>query len=336
MKICVIGCGNHSAMVHGPSYVKYAAEHPDTVLAGCCDLNEDRAQAYRDQFGFQRAYTDMEQMLTAEKPDAVCVIVPEWLVCDTSIAVIERGYHVLLEKPPGLCLADTQRMAAVAEKAGVINQVAFNRRFMPLIQEFRRLICAEGKDSMQSMIYEFYRFRRTETSFETIAIHGIDAARYIMGCDCRQVHFTYQELPQMGPGVINIRMDCEFENGVLAQLHFNSCTGLVTERFCVNALDQSFFLRSPIWDGFDAPGELLHVKEGKTVLRLSGTDVCESQQMYLTNGFYEENRTFFDCVRNGVRSNHDIRSTLQSVELAEAIRDRRGCWVKGERNPGGR
>ena len=69
--ICTIGCGSHATKNHGPAYAKYAATHPDTILAACCDLSEDKAMQFRHRFGFARHYTDLETMLRQEKPDAV-------------------------------------------------------------------------------------------------------------------------------------------------------------------------------------------------------------------------------------------------------------------------
>ena len=54
-KICVLGCGSVATSGHGPSLQRYAAEHPDVVLAGCCDLNPERAETYRQTFGFTHA-----------------------------------------------------------------------------------------------------------------------------------------------------------------------------------------------------------------------------------------------------------------------------------------
>lgn len=329
LRICVIGCGNHSSMVHGPSYAKYVKEYPDTILAACCDFSMEKAEAYRQRFGFERCYTDMVKMLETEKPDAVCVIVSEPFVCKTSIAVMEMGYHVLLEKPPGLCREETEAMVTAAEKAGVINQVAFNRRFLPLIRKFRETVSNHARDTVQNMLYEFYRYERKEPSFETTAIHGIDAAKYIIGSDYKEVRFTYQELPQMGYNVVNIQMDCVFENGIQAVIRFCPCTGLVVERVCIHAGEQSFFLKTPIWDGFDAPGELVHIKAGTVVSSISGLEVCDCQDMFETNGFYDENREFFENVRAGRKCENDIRSTLQSVELAEAIKKRTMHWKQG-------
>ena len=74
--ICTIGCGSHASAVHGPSYQKYKRLHADVRLAACCDVNEQAAANYRNTFGFERYYTDLDRMLDAEKPDAVGLVVP--------------------------------------------------------------------------------------------------------------------------------------------------------------------------------------------------------------------------------------------------------------------
>lgn len=326
LKICTIGCGNHSVKVHGPSYVKYKKERPDTVLAACCDLDADRAKQYQAQFGFERAYTDMTEMLHAEKPDAVCVLVPAPLIYQTSIAVMELGYSIMLEKPPGLCKAETKHMIAVAQKTGVINQVAFNRRYIPLIKKLKEEVQLHAKDRVQTLFYEFYRVNRCELTFETTAIHGIDAAKYVIGSDYKDVRITYQEMPKLGPNVANILLDCRFENGVMARLNFCPTTGVILERMSVLAKDHTFFLSTPIWDGFDTPGEYQHLEAGRLVSRLSGNELVDTQEMFVTNGFYDENFSFFENVRMGRACENDLASTLQSVEIAEAIKSRASDW----------
>ncbi|MBR3108418.1 MAG: Gfo/Idh/MocA family oxidoreductase [Clostridia bacterium] len=327
-KISVIGCGNHSSLVHGPSYARYVQEHPDTVLAACCDLDESKAKAYREKFGFQKHYTDMRRMLQAEQPDAVCIVVPEHAICPTSIAVMEQGFHVLLEKPPGLTPDDTKRMIRTAEKSGVINQVAFNRRYHPMLSALKTMMAQQTDMPLQTLFYDFFRFGRTEPSFYTTAIHGIDTAKYLIGSDYKEVSFAYQDLPCAGPNVMNILLSCTFENGVIANLHFCPISGAVVERIMVNARDHTFFLRMPIWNGNDMPGEIQHMEKAKLVSSLSGLDVNPCQDMYVTDGFYAENKAFFDTVRAGTKSANDIRSALQSVEIADAIRRREAVWKR--------
>ena len=42
VRIAVIGCGQIAFSHHGLAYRKYAAEHPGTILAACCDLDAER------------------------------------------------------------------------------------------------------------------------------------------------------------------------------------------------------------------------------------------------------------------------------------------------------
>ena len=76
MKLCMIGCGEHARVAHGPSQARCVHEGRDLVLAGCCDLDATRAEAFRRDFGYARAFTDAVAMLDAERPDAVAVVVP--------------------------------------------------------------------------------------------------------------------------------------------------------------------------------------------------------------------------------------------------------------------
>ncbi len=328
LKICTIGCGNHATLVHGPSYNKYSETVPNTVLAACCDFDEEKAKNFKEAFGFKRYYTDMLKMLEIEKPDAVCIVVPERLICQTSISVMEKGYPILLEKPPGLNKEETLRMIAVAEKTGVINQVAFNRRHIPLLKKLKEEMEKHSKNTIQSIFYEFYRFDRKDTAFETTAIHGIDAVKHIIGCDYRDIRFTYQEMPHIGKNVANMFLDCTFENGIIARLNFCPCAGVIVDRACVNALDHTFFLHTPIWDGFDTPGKLVHIKSGRLESEIFGSNLDCGEKMFETNGFYDENRTFFENIRYGIRNVDDIKSGLQAVEIAECIKLRAATYTK--------
>jgi len=133
MKICLIGCGGMAQVAHGPSYMKYKEQNPDIQFVACCDIDMQKVVEMKEKFGFLRCYNDYVEMLNKEKPDGVCLISPEHLTMELSIAVMEMGYHILLEKPPGLDDEQTRKMIEVANRKGVINQVAFNRRFVPLI-----------------------------------------------------------------------------------------------------------------------------------------------------------------------------------------------------------
>jgi hypothetical protein len=88
------------------------------VLAGCADLDPDRAARHRERFGFARSYSDAWAMLDAEHPTRSSWSFPNVATCELATRVLEQGYPLLLEKPPGRTPAELDRMAAAADKGG--------------------------------------------------------------------------------------------------------------------------------------------------------------------------------------------------------------------------
>jgi myo-inositol 2-dehydrogenase / D-chiro-inositol 1-dehydrogenase len=323
-KICTIGCGQLANSHHGPAYAHYVRLHPDTELAACSDLDESRAATFAARFGFKRAYTDPIQMLEKEKPQAVCLLVPPAVTTPLSCQILMMGYPLLIEKPPGLTADHTDQIIAAARISGTPNQVAFNRRYTPLVALLKDLIQqSTAPDALQHLQYEFYRIGRTDADFSTTAIHGIDTARFLAGSDYASINFHYKELPQLGSTTANILMDCTFTSGTTGQICFCPVSGAVIERATIHALDQVFFLNLPIWNAFDAPGSLVHVKKGKIIKTYNGPDVSNGTEDFILNGFYQENAQFFEDIRHGRSPVGNVESGRQPVEIAQMIRERK-------------
>jgi predicted dehydrogenase len=322
-RVCVIGCGSLSTSAHGPALRRYAALHGDVVLAGCCDLDAARAEAYRAAFGFRHCYRDFREMLAAEKPEAVCLMAPVDKTRELSCAVLGLGFPLLMEKPPGLNRSECLAMIAAADQAGVPNQVSFNRRYAPLVRELKERLSSQFQPAdIQDIRYDFFRINRRDADFATTAIHGIDTVRFLAGAPYRRVRFRYQAFPALGPTVANIFMDCEMASGATAHLNFCPVTGVIVERATVSLFDHTYFLSIPIWQAFDSPGRLQHLVRGELAEDLDGGTLEGAQEMYIASGFYGENASFLDDLRAGRRPEGDIRSGLQSVEIADAIRQR--------------
>jgi predicted dehydrogenase len=326
MRICQIGCGEHARVAHGPSQRRCAAERPELVLAGCCDLDPERAEGFRREFGYARAFTDPAAMLDAERPDAVVVVVPVERTVEVGSLVFERGLPLLLEKPPGETLAEVDRLIAAAEKGGraVPHQVAFNRRYAPLVRELRRRIQESGP--LQHVHYEMTRVERRDPDFSTTAIHGLDAVRYLAGCDYDEARFRYREIPELGTGVANILVDALMSSGATAQLAFSPVAGVLVERAAAHAHGHSLFLHVPMWEGVDSPGRLWHFASGKLTADLTGDSVGDGAALFELGGFYRETVAFLDALANGRAPSPGLRESRQSVEIAERIRERRSDY----------
>ncbi len=316
-RICTIGCGNLAQERHGPAWARYAALHPGVELAACCDLDEAKAARMAERFGFSRHYVDMNTMLSAERPDAVCLVVPVGRTCEVACDILAGGYPLLTEKPPGLTVEETDRMAAAAEASGAPVMVAFNRRWNPLVRQLKERL---GGEAVQHVGYEMTRVGRRDPDFSTTAIHGIDAVRFLAGSDYAEVRFRYREMPAAGPGVCTITMDCLMRSGATAQLAICPMAGASVERAALHAGESTFHLDVAMPG---APGRLTHYRAGRVELEAT----AGTEEAFVTEGFYGEDAAFFDALRAGRRPEGDLRDARQSVEVAQHIRERRAEYT---------
>ena len=327
-KICLIGCGGMSRLGHAPACKLYAETHRNAELSACCDVDIERAEQFCKNFGFRSAYTDYMEMIQNEKPDVVLVIVPVHLTAKISKDVIGTKTNIILEKPPGIDIAETRSIHECAVKNNVHARVAFNRRYTPVVMELIREIEACGKPILH-IDCNFIRYGRTDADFCTTAIHGIDSLRYIVKSDYKKADFIYQDTICRDKKVTNFYVSAEFENSVHGSIHFLPCSGCGVERIHVSCVDYSFFAELPIFsgnDGVDRPGRLVCTKEN-TIYR---TVIGDKDTLFESNGFYEENASFFDLIQSGVSPSSDVATGIQSVEIADCLRKRKPGYSKAE------
>ncbi|MCL2461939.1 MAG: Gfo/Idh/MocA family oxidoreductase [Defluviitaleaceae bacterium] len=319
-KICVIGCGWVADAMHGPAYARYKSENPGTVLAGCCDTNAERAGAFKNKYGFLSAYADMKEMLAKEKPDAVCLNAPVHLTASLAAEILETGVPLLLEKPPGRTKEEVARLMEIAERKNVPHRVAFNRRYSPLVRKTKEIL--DGIDGkIQGLQYDMYRVGRADADFSTTAIHAIDTARHIAGSDYANIQFAYRDYPELGENVADIRMLCTMKNGAAVSINICPVTGIDIERAAINLPDTSCFLDF-LGNPLNPSGRLTMVTKNAIALDIEGKDAGDGAERYERDGFWNEDKTFFDDIQAGRKPDGGLASALQSVEAAESVRNR--------------
>jgi predicted dehydrogenase len=129
-----VGCGSFGAR-HATAW----AEVPGTVLAAVCDHHAERVAAMAARTG---AATVADIADLPADLDAVSVAVQPQLLAGVGAACLERGLHMLLEKPFGMAPADADRLAALAAARGLILQAGYLESFHPA---FRRAVALAGR-----------------------------------------------------------------------------------------------------------------------------------------------------------------------------------------------
>ena len=95
------------------------------ALAG---MEEELRNSLQAEYSIPNAFADWKDMLEHGGLDAISVAVPTFLHAPIAIAALERGIHVLSEKPIARNAVEGQAMVDAARKAGRVLDVAFNHR----------------------------------------------------------------------------------------------------------------------------------------------------------------------------------------------------------------
>ena len=122
LKVGLVGVGGISG-AHIPAWQSME----DVELVALCDVRPEQMTRYPEL----RQYTDMDDMLAKEQLDILDICLPTYLHADAAVKAMERGIHVLSEKPVSLKTEDVHRLYETAKRNNVRFMVAQVLRFWP-------------------------------------------------------------------------------------------------------------------------------------------------------------------------------------------------------------
>jgi scyllo-inositol 2-dehydrogenase (NADP+) len=138
IRVAVGGQGRSGYDIHC-KYFKTDTGRYD-VVAACDQLPERRAQALAEFDA--HVYEDWRPMLEAGGFDVFVNALPSPLHVDASIEALNRGYHVVSEKPIARTVADFDRIVAAAEKNNRLLFPFQNRRLVPHFEKIMEVIAS--------------------------------------------------------------------------------------------------------------------------------------------------------------------------------------------------
>jgi myo-inositol 2-dehydrogenase/D-chiro-inositol 1-dehydrogenase len=320
MKVCMIGCGDWAQQCHGPAQRKLSASHPDVMLAACCDIDPGSSRRYREAFGFERHYAEMRKMLSTEKPDAVVLAVPPTATCAAASLVLELGFPLLLEKPPGMSPVELRQLIAAQEKGGARAQVAFNRHYMPVMQRALELLDSSfAPESVRRVEYDMIRFERWDPDFSTTAIHALDAALFLARSPFRAAAISFEPQRRGHLEATDVTVEAECISGSKVFVNIRPVSTNNSDRARIHGVDQSLVLKIPVSPQSDGDGCVEHWRSGALASSFSDHDVGAVERL----GVLGETEAFLNAVRSSAPFSPRLEDCRQQVALMEAVRNHR-------------
>ncbi len=124
VRLGILGAGSFASRRHIPD----ALGSKNVLLTGLCRRDADARARLAHHFKLDDSvmYSSWEEMLDAAPMDAVIIATPNNLHYDMAVEAIERGLHVLLEKPMTIRSEDALKLVDLADEKKVHLAVAFN------------------------------------------------------------------------------------------------------------------------------------------------------------------------------------------------------------------
>ena len=138
IRLGILGIGNM-----GTSHAKSVKEGkcPEFQVAAVCDRNPERIAWAEEYLGAEVAcFETAEEMLDSGLIDACIVSVPHYDHPKYAITCMERGIHVLVEKPAGVYTKQVRQMNEAAKQHDVVFAMMFNQRTNHIYWKMRELV----------------------------------------------------------------------------------------------------------------------------------------------------------------------------------------------------
>ena len=138
VKFGIIGIGN-MGLVHLQSFI--AGKIKNGIVTAIADLNDKKLSAARQTCaGDYKCYSSGNELIDKADVDAVIVATPHYSHPELAVRALDKGLHVLCEKPAGVYTKQVKEMNAAAEKSGKLFTMMYNQRTNPLYIKMHDLV----------------------------------------------------------------------------------------------------------------------------------------------------------------------------------------------------
>lgn len=212
LRAAAIGVGSLGRH-HARNYAELAREGR-IEFVGVCDVDAETASKIAADSG-SPSFTDWKELIG--KLDLVSIATPTETHREIACAFLERGVHVLVEKPMALSVSECDEMIAAAEKSGAKLMVGQLERFNPAMVALRPHVT-------NPLYFEIHRvspFPNRSLDVDVVLdvmIHDLDAVQWLVGNDVEVSEVRAVGIPVISDKVDAANARIEFANGAVANI----------------------------------------------------------------------------------------------------------------------
>jgi predicted dehydrogenase len=226
VRLAILGAGGVAQAKYLPAIARLRTQWEPVELVAVSTLDARQAEKLTHTWGVP-AYADSRELLRAHSPDAVLITSADEAHRELTLAALDAGAHVLVEKPIARTLADAEQMCRAAEAAGRVLLTVCMKRYSPAYAEARNLLDRGALPRPSIFSAKFVLGYDYVDLLESGTVHVFDLARFLMG-DVRQLSAVAPapiHPERGGSGPENVVVMCEFASGAVGTI-VSSATAL--------------------------------------------------------------------------------------------------------------
>lgn len=290
IRFALIGAGNLVRWEHLPALQKI----PKTRLQAVYSARGAKGKAYGIRFNAEYATSDFEQILNDKEVDVVLVASRHREHAAQTIAALEAGKHVFVEKPMAINPEECKLIMKAVRSSGKRVTVGFNRRFAPYYAEMKRQVAKRSGEAVINirinasyMNSDFWGASAEEGgAIIGEAVHMIDLMCFFLESTPASISAYSLPTNKNEPiGENNIVASIKFEDGSVGNLTY--CT--VGSPSSAGELVEIF-----------APGVGATSEDFKQLVLKKGSSRKRQSKLWAAKGYEEQMRSFVRCLREGI------------------------------------
>ena len=208
-RVGVIGVG-HLGQHHARVYTELL----DARLVGVVDVDENRAQSIGENLGVP-SYTSMEELFQRQNPEALSIVVPTSLHYPVAKNALERGVHVLIEKPVTTRPSEAEELLNIAARKNLVLQVGHIERFNGAVRHISQTVGAPI--FLESKRVGPFSPRINDVGVVLdLMIHDIDIVLSLVPSEISRIAATGRRVFTEHEDIASAQIT--FENGVMAHI----------------------------------------------------------------------------------------------------------------------
>ncbi len=330
LKYALIGCG--SIGVYHANAVK---ELKNGEIVALCDIHTEKIEELKEKCGVEAPiYTDYKEMLEKEEVDVVVITTPDQNHKEPTIYSLEKGCHVMCEKPMALYPEECEAMIKTADKCGKLLMIGQVCRCTPAFVKAKEIVdngvigdlffveSEYAHDYANERVKGVDKWRATPERDPFIGggCHAVDLLRWIAGDPTETMAYSnHKMLPDWPTNDMTISI-MKFPNNVMGKVYVSTgCKRGYTMRtvlygskgtIIVDNTSPTFTLFLDNEEGYTFGGKLKGIGE-KGIQHLIPVSINN-------HNVTEEHKQFYDSIVNGTPLIATAREGAKTVAVCRA------------------